>query len=147
MGAVIWKRIDSDRWMGDDGGRPLGEIVEADPHRFLLRNETGAEIGSYLTLRDAQRGLLAERSASPGDVRTEVRTETGSRREDVLDIDQIGPDLARVRVDLHTIGFVRKVGRVHVALGGPTLHLAVEEGQFYFFADAVRCLRSLKLEY
>ena len=143
MGAVIWKRIDSDRWMGDDGGRPLGEIVEADPHRFLLRNEAGAEIGSYLTLRDAQRGLLAERPAPP----TEARTETVPRREDVLDIDQIGQDLARVRVDLHTIGFVRKVGRVHVALGGPTLHLAVEEGQFYFFADAVRCLRSLKREY
>ncbi|MFD3446267.1 hypothetical protein ACFDTO_16855 [Microbacteriaceae bacterium 4G12] len=143
MGAVIWKRIDSDRWMGDDGGRPLGEIVEADPHRFLLRNEAGAEIGSYLTLRDAQRGLLAERSAPPAD----VGTETAPRREDVLDIDQIGPDLARVRVDLHTIGFVRKVGRVHVALGGPTLHLAVEEGQFYFFADAVRCLRSQKREY
>ena len=143
MGAVIWKRIDSDRWMGNDGGRPLGEIVEADSHRFLLRNEAGAEIGSYLTLRDAQRGLLAERPAPPAD----VRTETAPRREDVLDIDQIGPDLARVRVDLHTIGFVRKVGRVHVALGGPTLHLAVEEGQFYFFADAVRCLRSLKREY
>ncbi len=143
MGAVIWKRIDADRWMGDDGGRPLGEIVEADPHRFLLRNEAGAEIGSYLTLRDAQRGLLAERPAPPAD----VRTETAPRREDVLDIDQIGPDLARVRVDLHTVGFVRKVGRVHVALGGPTLHLAVEEGQFYFFADAVRCLRSLKREY
>jgi hypothetical protein len=144
MGAVIWKRIDSGRWMGDDGGRPLGEIVEADPHRFLLRNEAGAEIGSYHTLRDAQRGLLAERPGPSTDVRTDTTTQ---RREDVLDIDQIGPDLARVRVNLHTIGFVRKVGRVHVALGGPTLHLAVEEGQFYFFADAVRCLRSLKREY
>ncbi len=144
MGAVIWKRIDSGRWMGDDGGRPLGEIVETDPHRFLLRNEAGAEIGSYLTLRDAQRGLLAERPAPSTDVRTETAPQ---RREEVLDIDQIGPDLARVRVNMHTIGFVRKVGRVHVALGGPTLHLAVEEGQFYFFADAVRCLRSLKREY
>jgi hypothetical protein len=144
MGAVIWKKIDSDRWTGNDGGRPLGEIVEADPHRFLLRNEAGAEIGSYHTLRDAQRGLLAGRPAPSADVRTEPAPQ---RREEVLDIDQIGPDLARVRVNMHTIGFVRKVGRVHVALGGPTLHLAVEEGQFYFFADAVRCLRSLKREY
>jgi hypothetical protein len=144
MGAVIWKRIDADHWMGDDGGRQLGEIVETDPHRYLLRNEAGAVIGSYLTLRDAQRGLLGERPEPPVDVRTDIAP---PQREDVLDIDQIGPDLARVRVNRHTIGFVRKVGRVHVALGGPTLHLAVEEGQFYFFADAVRCLRSLKREY
>jgi len=145
MGAVIWKRIDADRWMGNDGGRPLGEIVEADSHTFLLRNEAGAVVGNYLTLRDAQRGLLAERPAPHAD----GRADTGApvRREDVLDIDQIGQDLARVRVNLHTVGFVRKVGRLHVALGGPTLHLAVEEGQFFFFADAVRCLRSLTQEY
>ena len=37
---------------------------------------------------------------------------------------------------------MRMARHVFVALAGPTLHLAVEVGQFHSIGDAVRCVRT-----
>lgn len=140
MSAVIWKRTETDSWTGDEEGHRIGVIDEIRPHQFHLRNSVGTELGDFETLRDAQRRITADRMAPPAD---HVSVAVGPGRHDaVIDIDSLAADMQRVRLNQQTVGFVRRVGHLFVALAGPTLHLAVEVAQCYSMSDAVDRIHS-----
>jgi hypothetical protein len=140
MGAIVWKKTEQDSWSGSEGSTHLGDI-ESSADTYHLVNSVGTELGDFATMGEAQRQLVADRRPPTRDRVTAERAwlQPG---DDLLDIHTIAPDLARVQLDRQTVGFVRRVDPIFVALSGPTLHLAVEVGQFYSIGDAVRCIRS-----
>jgi len=54
----------------------------------------------------------------------------------------VSDDLYSVLSDFDTLGYVRRVGNVYVALCGSDLHHAVEVGQSLSFDRAVELVRS-----
>lgn len=140
MGAIVWKRTELDSWSGDEGSTHLG-VIESSTDTYHLTNAVGTELGDFPTMGEAQRQLVADRLV-PDRVPEAPATAPLPPDDEVLDIDTIAPDMARVQANRHTVGFVRRVGSIFVALAGPTLHLAVEVGQFRSIGDAVRCVRT-----
>lgn len=139
MGAITWTHVEPDAWSGEEDGIHMGDIHSSQQH-YELTNSVGTALGEFPTLQGAQRQLVADRRI-PEPAQTPEGAGAARAPENVLDIDTVAADMARVRIDLQTVGFVRHVDRIFVALSGPTLHLAVETGQFFSMKDAVRCIR------